>query len=209
MERKRISGSVSIPNRIYRISKAYLNQVRQRIDDELAERELDAGLTTPDEGSSMGARDSGLGEDPAVSAAEEMMRRAEERIAAARREMESRGEIPPSRAGEPGAVGSAMPAATSTISSVPLPPTAASSAPPSDPNAADYRVLGIPAGSDLGSVQSAYEKLARRLDPSRFTEDPAAQKEAERILGRVNAAYEALRNRLDPTQNRFGKLELE
>jgi curved DNA-binding protein CbpA len=70
-------------------------------------------------------------------------------------------------------------------------------------------VLGVPVGSDLGTVQSAFEKLARRCDPRRFPENSREQKDAQRILERVNVAFEALRKRLDPTENRFGKLELE
>ncbi|MBC8104755.1 MAG: hypothetical protein H7Z41_19445, partial [Cytophagales bacterium] len=93
---------MSIPNRIFRISKAYLSQVRERIDAELSERELDAGIgdVSPTAPGSGGARRPSGSEgenlspvDPAVSAADEMMRRAEERIAAARRDMESRGEL--------------------------------------------------------------------------------------------------------------------
>jgi len=202
---------VSIPNRIFRISKAYLNQVRQRIDDELSERELDTGIApggAAESARSAGLeRDNGMSDDPAVRAADEMMRRAEERIAAARRDMESRGELEPTRPSEPARTPSSF------ADALPAPPTTSSmksaSASESDPNAADYRVLGVPVGSDLATVQSSYEKLVRRLDPSRFTEDPAAQKDALRILERVNSAFESLRNRLDPTQNRFGKLELE
>ncbi|MBC8103793.1 MAG: J domain-containing protein, partial [Cytophagales bacterium] len=79
----------------------------------------------------------------------------------------------------------------------------------SDPNASDFRVLGVPVGSDLGTVQSAYEKLALRCDPRRFPDGSQEQKDAQRILERVNVAFESLRKRLDPTENRFGRLELE
>jgi curved DNA-binding protein CbpA len=69
--------------------------------------------------------------------------------------------------------------------------------------------MGVPVGSDLVTVQAAYEKLARRCDPRRFPDGSTEQKEAELILKRVNAAYEVLKKRLDPTESRFGKLELE
>lgn len=198
---------MSIPNRIFQISKAYLNQVRDRIDSELSERELDAGIgDTPSPASGSGAnRDPGSGNrgsvDPAVSAADEMMRRAEERIAAARRDMESRGEldVPIS----PTNTSSALTPVSSAVSGTSATETSG------DPNASDYRVLGVPIGSDLGTVQSAFEKLARRCDPRRFPENSREQKDAQRILERVNVAFEALRQRLDPTVNRFGKLELE
>jgi len=77
-----------------------------------------------------------------------------------------------------------------------------------DPNASDYRVLGVPVGSDLATVQVAYETLSRRCDPTRF-EGSEYKKDAEKILARINTAYDSLRRRLDPTENRFGKLELE
>jgi hypothetical protein len=213
---------VSIPDRIIRISKAYISQVRQRIDDELAERELDSGAGSPVSGDSGAAvRNPTMKDDPVLDAADEMMRRAEERIAAARRDMEGRGEISPSGPAEYDRGASANPALPTSPSAPrfgapPPPPTSvggsgmnSSSGAPADPNATDYVVLGVPVGSDLSVVQSAYEKLARRLDSTRFVGDPSAQNEASRILDRVNVSYEKLRNRLDPTQNRFGKLELE
>ncbi|MES2461736.1 MAG: J domain-containing protein [Armatimonadota bacterium] len=203
---------MSIPNRIFRISKAYLNQVRERIDSELSERELDAGIggDTPaaSSGSDRGYRSpEPRSVDPAVSAADEMMRRAEERIAAARRDMESRGELdtPISQTSTSSSGTTSTPSSSSTTSSS----SSASAAVSTDPNASDYRVLGVPIGSDLGTVQSAFEKLARRCDPRRFPENSREQKDAQRILERVNVAFEALRKRLDPTENRFGKLELE
>ena len=210
---------MSIPNRIFQISKAYLNQVRDRIDSELSERELDAGIgdtPSPASGSSSdrGYRSgSGSSVDPAVSAADEMMRRAEERIAAARRDMESRGEldvpISPTSTSSASTTSTSPGRSSSSISSSSSSSGTSAAETNSDPNASDYRVLGVPIGSDLGTVQSAFEKLARRCDPRRFPENSREQKDAQRILERVNVAFEALRQRLDPTVNRFGKLELE
>jgi hypothetical protein len=185
---------LSIPERIFRISKAYLNQVRDRIDAELAERELETSLN----------RDPDLPAQDDTSP-EAMMRRAEARIAAARRDMERQiGEKTPESA-VPAPPVEAGAADTRPASSA----AAASKTVDTDPNAADFRILGVPIGSDLPTVQSAYEKLSRRCDPRRFPEGSPEQKEAERILARVNIAYDALRKRLDPTENRFGKLELE
>ena len=174
---------MSIPERIYKISKAYLGQVRDRIDAELAERELEASLR--------GAN--GPAQDDASPDA--MMRRAEERIAAMRREIDERNT----------AAGAAMQSGSGGVA-VAAPPATAEDA---DPNIHDFRVLGVPMGSDFSTVQAAYEKLARRCDPRRFPDGSTEQKEAERILSRVNASYEALRKRLDPMRNRFDKLELE
>ena len=173
---------MSIPERIYKISKAYLGQVRDRIDAELAERELDAslrGANAPDK------------EDASPDA---MMRRAEQRIAAMRRDIEERN----------GAGTTAAGGGTATA-----PPPVAVTPEDADPNARDFRVMGVPVGSDFSGVQAAYEKLARRCDPRRFPDGSTEQQEAQRILDRVNASYEALKRRLDPMQNRFGKLELE
>jgi len=184
---------LSIPERLFRISKAYLNQVRDRIDAELAERELEAATNRdPDEPA----------EDDASP--EAMMRRAEARIAAARRDMERQvGDRTPGRAP------SATPTVETGAATTATAPSAAAKTVDADPNAADFRVLGVPVGSDLPTVQTAYEKLSRRCDPRRFPEGSNEQKEADRILARVNVAYDALRKRLDPTENRFGKLELE
>lgn len=196
-----------ITGRLYRISKAYLNQVRDRIDSELterearmAEREMNAspGDSLPADRGNSEVSSSSPGSPYAGSDIDGMMRRAEERIAAARRDLESRTELAGRSADAPlppvGGSGSSSASASGTQQST-------------DPNASDYRVLGLPVGSDLSAVQSAYEKLTRRCDPRRFPDGSAEQKDAERILERVNKAYEALHARLDPTINRFGKLE--
>jgi hypothetical protein len=184
---------LSIPERIYRLSKAYLGQVRSRIDAELseAERELDAGKDTalPDR------------EDTSPDA---MMQRAQARIEAARREMEARSQL--QGAGATATAPSAATAGTATTAST---SAATKAAETNDPNASDYRVLGIPVGSDYATVQAAYEKLARRCDPRRFPDGSTEQEEARRILVKVNASYEALKKRLDPLQSRFRDLELD
>jgi DnaJ-domain-containing protein 1 len=171
--------SVSIPNRIYRLGKAYLNQVRDRIetwDAQLAEAEKELQRDPGDAASPPPVRDEG--------SADELMRRAEEKIRRGRTEATARGEL--ARRAED----AAEKASAST-----------------DPNISDYVILGVPVGSDWSAVQSAYEKLARRCDPARFPEGSEEQQTARRILERVNAAYESLRKRLDPTQNRFARLE--
>lgn len=182
---------MSIPERLFKISKAYLGQVRDRIDSELAERELEASLREAN----------GPNRDDTSSDA--MMRRAEERIAAMRREIDARN----TDNGRGGAATATAPDVMATVT-----PTAAGNGTATmeaDPNAKDFRVMGVPVGSDLATVQAAYEKLARRCDPRRFPDGSSEQQEAERILAKVNISYEALKTRLDPMQNRFGKLELE
>ena len=170
---------MSIPDRIVKLSKSYLGQVRERIDDALSERELAMRELEGSGASAPALQGSG---DP-----DSLMRRAEEKIAAARREMESSRELRP---------------AAAPASAAPASPSAAV-----DPHIAHFKILGVPPGSDYAAVQTAYEQLANRLDANRF-ENEGDKAEAARILERVNAAYEALRAILDPTQNRFGKLEL-
>jgi preprotein translocase subunit Sec63 len=72
-----------------------------------------------------------------------------------------------------------------------------------------YKVLGLEDGADFASVQSTYNKLASRCDPTRFPEGTEDRKMAEGIKARVDAAYQALRDALDSTAGRFDKLELE
>jgi hypothetical protein len=170
---------MSIPDRIVKISKTYMGQVRDRIDGALSEREdalreLEGDADRPTRPSSM-------------DKADDIMRRAEEKVAAARREMDASRELRP-----------ASSSATPTV--MPTPSASVE-------EASHYKVLGIPPGSDYSTVQSAYEKLSRRLDATRF-ENETDRAEAARILERVNVAYDALRSQLDPTTNRFGKLEL-
>ena len=180
-----------------------MGQVRDRIDSELggAERELD-------EAAGSSARSS-VAEDRNLSDADAMMRRAEERIASARREMEARSAaLLAARDDASGAVPRAVPE-NGTSKTAPSLVKAAEVSAMADPNFHDYRVLGVPPGSDLSVIQAEYEKLSRRCDPRRFPEGSSEQKQAAQILARVNTSYEALHHRLDPTENRFGKLELE
>ena len=175
---------MSIPNRIWNISKAYVNQVRDRIDDALAEKELEAG-----------SANAGL-PDYDDASPDAMMQRAQARIDNARRELEAR---------QANAAKVANNEETPASRPEPTPVTTT----PDDPNLRDYKVLGLPPGSDLSQVVSKYEELVNRCDPRRFPEGSEEQKTAALILVRVNASYDALRKRLDPTENRFGKLELE
>lgn len=170
---------MSIPDRIVKLSKSYMGQVRERIDDALSEREM--ALRELETGSGSAPISATSGSDP-----DSLMRRAEEKIAAARREMDAGRELRPAASPSVGAPASATPL---------------------DPDIAHYKILGIEPGSDYSTVQSAFEKLTARLDANRF-ENETDKAEAGRILERVNAAYDSLRSKLDPTQNRFGKLEL-
>lgn len=187
---------MSIPERIYRISKSYIGQVRDNIDAKLAEKELDAAeyeAEHPDR------------DDHSPDA---MMRRAEQRIANARRELEERNRAALEAHGTDAPGRDTPQPSAGNATSLTIPTTTTPTTAP-DPNAEEFRMLGVPAGSDFPVVQAAYENLARRCDPTRFPAGSGEQKQAQAILEKVNNAYEALRKRLDPMQNRFGKLEFE
>jgi hypothetical protein len=180
---------MSIPDRIGRLGKAYVGVIKDKIESELGERE--AALSELD--SSPGDRVPASGRrvppppQSELSDVDSLMRRAEEKIASARRELESRQELAP-------------PAATvSAPVSLPV---------DTNPLAADYRVLNLSPGASLGDVQAAYEDLLRRSDPKRFPEGSHEQAQARRILERVNLAYENIRKENNPTEDRFAKLEL-
>ncbi|HEU4751722.1 MAG TPA: J domain-containing protein [Armatimonadota bacterium] len=68
---------------------------------------------------------------------------------------------------------------------------------PPHPFAAEYGVLGIPAGSDLQAVRRAWRRLVRETHPDRFAGDPPAQRRAAERLRRVNEAYHRLREHLE------------
>lgn len=188
-----------ILNRSFRLGKAYVDKVRDAIDDKLTDAEKSVAKDEldrdPGDGPDSISRGNAYDNDP-----DALMRRAEERIAAARRSADASLELARSRSEAANAP--ARPSETTPTAQKPQ--TVAE-----DPNASDYKILGLDAGSDYPSVQAAYEKLAARCDPRRFPDGSAEQKQAEVILARVNTAYENLSKRLSPTKSRFDKLELE
>lgn len=187
-----------ILNRSFRLGKAYVDRVRDAIDDKLTDAEKGVAKDEldrdPGDAPDSFSRGNAYDNDP-----DALMRRAEERIAAARRSADASLEL--ARTRSESANPAPTPAPTSTTESN-------TQAMQEDPDATDYKVLGLAPGSDYPSVQAAYEKLAARCDPRRFPDDSAEQKQAEVILARVNTAYENLRKRLSPTESRFAKLEL-
>lgn len=172
---------MSIPDRIYRLGKAYANSAKERIEDALAERELDASL--------------GGGRLDGESEADALLRRAQEKINASR--AQARGELDPASKVTTNAV---SPNVTSSSSVT----TGAWS---QDERAA-FQTLGIPPTEDLSKVQATYQQLAGRADSRRFPDGSMEQQAAAQILERINNAYDTVRRKLDPTENRFGKLEL-
>ena len=180
---------MSIPDRIGRLGKAYVGAIKGKIESELGERESALSELDSSPGDRVPASGRRVPPPPQseLSDVDSLMRRAEEKIASARRELESRQELSPPTATYP------TPAAVPTDT---------------NPLAADYRVLNLSPGASLGEVQAAYEDLLRRSDPKRFPEGSNEQAQARRILDRVNLAYENLRREINPTEDRFAKLEL-
>ncbi len=74
--------------------------------------------------------------------------------------------------------------------------------------AAHYRRLEIPFGSDLSTVESAYEKMRNLIAELGKSGGAEQQQKADEILKRYTESYEILRDALDPTAGRFDKLEL-
>jgi len=162
------------------LGKAYLNSVRDRIDHELAHRERAMDEL---DGGRDGVRDTD---------SDALLRRAQEKIDSVRRQADAQRETAPVPA---------SPASSAASSPIPAGTT------PEEASA--YRILGVPVGSDLAVVQSAYDKLAARCDPGRYPDGSPEQAQAVAILEKVNQAMETLRRKLDPTNHRFGKLEFE
>lgn len=76
-----------------------------------------------------------------------------------------------------------------------------------DPIQTAYKIIGIPAGSDFLTVQTAVNKLRERCAPSRFPNGSVEQSESQMILQKVEEAYQVLQKELDPGAGRFDKLE--
>jgi hypothetical protein len=93
----------------------------------------------------------------------------------------------------------------------PAQPNASSPLPPVSENAlsAAYKVLNLPDGSSLSTVQTAHQDLIKKTDPSKFPEGSKDRTVAEHLYRRINAAYMMLANALsNATDDRFDRLEL-
>jgi len=79
---------------------------------------------------------------------------------------------------------------------------------PTDPIQTAYKIIGVPAGSDYLTVQTAVNRLRERCAPSRFPNGSIEQSQSQTILQKVEEAYQVLQAVLDPGAGRFDKLEL-
>ena len=78
-----------------------------------------------------------------------------------------------------------------------------------DPLDYHYKLLGLESGAEFAAVQSAYNKLAARCDPARFTAGSQEEQQARQIRQRLDASYKQLREVLDSTSTRFNLLEFD
>jgi len=90
-------------------------------------------------------------------------------------------------------------------------PPIPSIAPPQMPSTmeAAYRVLGVPFGSNIKTVKTAYDNLRDKIDQAKFAEGSDEQKKAQKIAQRATAAYMCLCENLDSDSDRFGRLEIK
>jgi hypothetical protein len=82
------------------------------------------------------------------------------------------------------------------------------SGPDPDPVQTAYRVIGVPIGSDVATIDSAVAKLRERAAPEKFPEGSTEREDAARIQARVDNAYAVLQEALGIQKNRFDRLEL-
>ena len=177
---------MGISDRLYNLAKSYLDSARSRWDevDPAAQRELDSAVSSP---------------------ALDAWQRAQAKINNAHAANQATQELRP-----PHVSAELQPSQNFSTQPTPPPVTSAQPLTPStNALAAAYKVLDVPVGSDLPTVQKAYQELQKRADPSRFAEGSKDRKLAQDILRRVNAAYMVLANSLsNASDDRFDRLEL-
>lgn len=172
---------MGIPDRLYKIAKAHLDQTLSRWEqiDSNAQKELDEAV-----------------ESPALSAWERAQAKINSAQAARELNPPSQGTAPLSEALAP-----AQPLGDATA-----PPRLAR--PSNTMVQAAYTILGVPQGSSFETVRQAYLKLKERAAPDRFEAGSPDQIKAREIERRVNAAYMLLMDDLAPSEDRFDRLEL-
>lgn len=182
---------MSIPERLYRIAKYKLGELKDRLDrlDDEAQQEWTA-------------------EQKRRQSRSDARRELDDALAAP---------PPPAPAASPNTAAPApQPRRTpeqivSGARYAPAPSGASTSAMPSfaDPLAYHYKLLSVEPGADFTEVQAAYNRLAARCDPSRFPAGSEEERQAQEIRARLEASFKALREALDPTARRFDLLEFD
>jgi hypothetical protein len=176
---------MSVPDRIYQIAKAYLDAARGRLDeiDDRAQAELERAL--------------GPGGSVVSPAIDDPMARAAAKIAAARGEAAARSTMNAARSqnSQPERYNFSTPDPSHDTFDT-------------DPIQTAYRVIGVPLGSDIATVDRAVAKLRERAAPEKFAEGSAEKDDAVRIQARIDNAYAVLQDALGVQGNRFDRLEL-
>jgi hypothetical protein len=187
---------MSIPERLYRLAKGKISEIRDLFDQQEEDVEL----------------------DPEVIARRE---RAQSRKDA-RRELDDHLDVPPARSASNSSAAPLRPPSTTPLRtpeeiapgarldsrSTGNAPLGTGSPTQVDPLEPHYRLLGLEPGADYAAVQAVYEKLAARLQPERFPADSPEAREAQDIRNRLESSYKILREALDPTARRINMLEL-
>ncbi|BDI33868.1 hypothetical protein CCAX7_59190 [Capsulimonas corticalis] len=174
----------SMPDRLYKVAKAYLDAARGRLEDIDAAAQEELRRALPRENTDYGRSIPAASDDP--------MERAAAKIAAARNAAAARREITPERYNFSTPSEDETPAAPKTASLV--------------ENA--YKIIGVPLGSAFPTVEKAVVKLRERCAPDKFPAGSPEQAEARRILSRIEDAYRILQDALGVQQGRFDRLEL-
>jgi len=184
---------MSIPERLYRLAKGKIGEIREMFDQD-SDAELDPELLARVQRaqarkSARQELDDALDSDPTTGSAGNTTR-------------PSARVSPNTSLRSPDEIRSGVP---KTASASTVPNSAVST---SDPLESHYRVLGLESGADFATVQAVYEKLLSRCRPERFPAGSPESTEALDIQNRLEATYKVLREALDPTARRFEMLEI-
>ena len=178
---------MSIPDRLYRLAKGKIGEIREMFDNPDSDADLDPELLA-------------------------RIQRAQARKSAREELADALEGVPPAYASPANAVRPVR--ATSTLRT-PEEIRAGTAAQSNavdigreDRLAPHYRLLGLEPGADYATVLAVYEKLLSRCQPSRFPAGSAEAIEAQDIENRLEATYKILREELDPTARRFDMLEI-
>ncbi|HEV2474628.1 MAG TPA: hypothetical protein VGS41_18270 [Chthonomonadales bacterium] len=175
---------MSIPERLYRIARFKLTELKDRLDRM----------------------------DEEAAAGKELEARRREMRAEASRELDELGPTLPAAPVSPPTYSSRLRTPEEIASGVgrsSAPSVPATQAQPVDPVTYHYRLLGVDPGSDFATVQASYHRLAARCDSSRFPEGSPEANDARQIRERLEASYQVLRDALDPRSRRFDLLEFD
>ncbi len=178
---------MSIPDRLYRLAKGKIGEIRDMFDNQDADLDLDPELLA-------------------------RIQRAQARKTAREELADALEGIPPANASTAPRVSPSRPSAAlrtpDEIRGGSASQSSAVNRPAEDGLAPHYRLLGLEPGADYPTVQAVYEKLLSRCRPDRFPAGSPEALEAQDIENRLEAAYKVLREALDPTARRFDMLEI-